>query len=136
MHVALYIGLVFGDLALQMLEVHLDLLLQFDMTANRRLQFLSLTLQGRITVDTHKILWDHTDEVLHQVVRQNGLRGSDFGILVHLRKLTEIILRGEHGLERVEYAILGLLVDFVAGVFGRGEEGLELFDHYKRGGCV
>lgn len=56
MHVALYIGLVFGDLALQMLEVHLDLLLQFDMTANRRLQFLSLTLQGRITVDTHKIL--------------------------------------------------------------------------------
>lgn len=67
------------------------------------------------------------------MVRQNGLRGSDFGILVHLRKFTEIILRGEHGLERVEYAILGLLVDFVAGVFGRGEEGLELFDHYKRG---
>jgi hypothetical protein len=56
MHIALYICLVFGDLALQMLEVHLDLLLQFDMTANSRLQFLSLTLQGRITVDTHEVL--------------------------------------------------------------------------------
>jgi len=67
------------------------------------------------------------------VVRQNRLRGSDIGILVHLRKFTEIILRGKHGFECVEYAVLGLLADFVAGVFGRGEEGLELFDHYKRG---
>ena len=84
-------------------------------------------------MDTDEVLRDKTNEILDQVVSEDGLGSSHLRIFVHLRKFSEIVLRREHGLEGVEYAVLGLLANLVAGVFGRGEQCLELFDHYKRG---
>ena len=116
-----------------MLEIHLYLLLQLDMTANSRLQFLRLHLQRCVTVDTDEVLRDKTNEILDQVVSEDGLGSSHLRIFVHLRKFSEIVLWREHGLESVEYAVLCLLANLVAGVFGRGEQCLELFYHYKGG---
>lgn len=65
MHIILDVCLIFGYLILQVLEVHLHLLLQLDVTADSRLQFLSLALQGRITVDADEVFGDDLDEILH-----------------------------------------------------------------------
>lgn len=44
MQVVLDVGLIFANLILQVLEVHLHLLLQLDVAANRGLQLLCLGL--------------------------------------------------------------------------------------------
>lgn len=94
--IMLYVIFILGDLPLQMLKIHLHLLLQLNMTSNVRLQFLGLSLEGFVTVDTDEVLTKQLDEVLHKVVGQHGL-GTCYGwIFVELSQFREIVLRWEH----------------------------------------
>lgn len=89
------------------------------MTSNIRLQLLRLGLQGLVTVDTDEVLTQKLDEVLHKVKGEHGL-GTCYGwILVESRKLREVVLRGEHALERIEDHILCMLEQVIVITAGR-----------------
>lgn len=82
---AFKIGFIFVYFVLQVLEVHLDFLLESDVAADGRFEFLGLGLKHLIVVETDKIGWGELEEVIYEVVGEECVIGRYFGFVAQIR---------------------------------------------------
>lgn len=125
--IVLDVVLVPVDFDLEVLQVHLDLLLQLDVAADGRLHLLGLQLQGLVAVHADEVLGKQLDEVADQVVGE-GLGGArQLLILVQPRQLRKIVLCWEHPFQGIQDEILRLFEQLLGRALGGVEQILKLF---------
>ena len=85
-----------------MLEVHLNLLLEADVAADGWLQFLGLGLEGLVVEGGDEVGVHELEEVVDEVVGEEGLVGGYFGVVAKCGQSVEVEIGWEIALERVE----------------------------------
>jgi hypothetical protein len=111
------------------LEVHLNFLLQPDVATYGRLQFLRLTLERLIVVYADKVFLEELEEVVDEVVGQQGFVGGNAGVVAEGRQAVEVEVGGEVAFEGGEDEVAGALEDLLLREGRLLQNALKLFYH-------